>query len=423
MMSKNPLEKRVNIEVSLARPQSSKQSLPRLVIVGIVPFDSLVISDISPGALIRRSPKNQQDPFVEQVRLTSLAQARLLPGIDASHPSRLKDSVTTILDLGCNEVDCILVRVPGVECWDLSNQSVVEILMEFFTEIPGSMIVFPDAGGPWPRSWSMHSVNRVNDGQPRNLISCIKSYGPVFADNFQIGFMDMVQEDPQDARHTLNSVQGYDITLCSWAGNADGMLAHGWRSSSAFLAGYINKRVDVVTQSLVGHEMPLVGGRKIVASRARLLGADQLSAVSDGISDNCAILSIDMPRKKIQILSEYTLRRPRYEWSIPVMRTVKAIHQSLKQAADMFVFRPVKQVEAVALEKTVEMVLNPFYERGILVGAEGSGRPSVSGEALPSHDQPMLSVNLSAMVRPWCQNISLKVMVKSGEEPVIDTSP
>ena len=56
--------------------------------------------------------------------------------------------------------------------------------------------------------------------------------------------------------------------------------------------------------------------------------------------------------------------------------------------------------EAVALEKTVEMVLNPFYERGILVGAEGSGRPSVSGEALPSHDKPMLSVNLSAMVRP-----------------------
>jgi hypothetical protein len=355
--------------------------------------------------------------------LTSLSQARLLPGIDAQHPSRLKDSVTTILELGCNEVDCILVRAPGVQCWDLANQSVVEILMEFFTEIPGAMIVFPDAGGPWPRSWSMQSEDRINEGQSRNLVDCVRSYGPVFADNFQIGFMDMVQESAEDARHTLNSVQGYDITLCSWAGSADGMLAHGWRSSAAFLAGYINKRVDVITQSLVGHEMPLVGGRKIVASRARLLGADQVEAVSDGVSDNCAILSIDMPRQKIQVLSEYTLRRPRYEWSIPVMRTVKAIHQSLRQAADMFVFRPVKQVEAVALEKTVEMVLNPFYERGILVGAEGSGRPSVSGEALPSHDQPMLSVNLSAMVRPWCQNISLKVMVKSGEEPVIDNSP
>ena len=53
MMSKNPLQKRVNIEVSLARPQSSKQSLPRLVVVGVVPFDAPVISDVSPGALIR----------------------------------------------------------------------------------------------------------------------------------------------------------------------------------------------------------------------------------------------------------------------------------------------------------------------------------------------------------------------------------
>ena len=146
----------------------------------------------------------------------------------------------------------------------------------------------------------MDAERRTNDGQSRNLVHCVHSYGPVFADNFQIGFMDMVQESPEDARHTLNSVQGYDVTLCSWAGSADGMLAHGWRSSAAFLAGYINKRVDVVTQSLVGHEMPLVGGRKIVASRARLLGADQVDAVSDGVSDNCAILSVDMPRKKIQ---------------------------------------------------------------------------------------------------------------------------
>lgn len=421
MLSKNPLQKRVNIEVSLARPQSSRESLPRLVVVGVVPFDAPVVSELSPGSLIRRSTYNSRDPFVEQVRLTSLAQTKLLPGIDSRHPSRLKDSVVTILELGCNEVDCILVRSPGVEGWNLTNQSVVEMLMGFFTEIQGAMIVFPDAGGPWPRSWSMDPDHRVNDEQGQNLIDCVRTYGPVFSENFQMGFMDMVPvEEP---RHILNSVQGHDITLCSWAGNIDGMLAHGWRSSAAFLSGYINKRVDVITQSLVGHQIPLVGGRKIVASRARLLGAETGDAIADGVSDNCAILSIDMNRHQINVLSEYTLRRPRYEWSIPVMRTVKAIHQSLKQAADMFVFRPVKQVEAVALEKTVEMVLNPFYERGILVGAEGSGRPMVSGEALPSHDQPMLSVNLSAMVRPWCQNISLKVMVKSGEEPMIENSP
>ena len=68
MMNKNPLQKRVNVEVSLARPQSSKQSLPRLVIVGVVPFDAPVISDLSPGSVIRRSTYNLREPFVEQVR-------------------------------------------------------------------------------------------------------------------------------------------------------------------------------------------------------------------------------------------------------------------------------------------------------------------------------------------------------------------
>ena len=420
MMNSNPLQKRVNIEVSLARPQSSRQSLPRLCVVGVVPYDSPVISELSPGSLIRRSSLNHLEPFVEQVRLTSIAQSNLLPGIDNRYPSRLKDSVTTILEMGCNEVDCILVRVPGVHSWELTHQSVVEMVMGFFNDIPGAMIVFPDAGGPWPRSWSMDLERRVDPRQAQNLVNCIHTYGPVFAENFQLGFMDMVPENPENAHHTLNSVQGHDITLCSWTGDMDGMYKHGWRCSSAFLSGYINKRVDVVTQSLVGHEVKLVGGRKIVANRARLLTSEGRLAAPDVLSDNCAVLSIDRHGRKAQILSEYTLRRPRYEWSIPVMRTVKAIHQSLKQAADMFVFRPVKKVEAVALEKTVEMVLNPFYERGILVGAEGKGRPTVIGEALPSHSQPMLSVNLSAMVRPWCQNISLKVMVRSGEEPVIE---
>ena len=54
------------------------------------------------------------------MRLSSVAQTRLLPGIDHGHPSRLKDSVKSILDMGCNEVDCILVRGIGLKPWDLT---------------------------------------------------------------------------------------------------------------------------------------------------------------------------------------------------------------------------------------------------------------------------------------------------------------
>jgi hypothetical protein len=86
----------------------------------------------------------------------------------------------------------------------------------------------------------------------------------------------------------------------------------------------------------------------------------------------------------------------------------------------MFVFRGVQQIEAVALETAISMVLNPFYQMGILVGPGGEGMPTVRGEALPDHEIPMLSADLSAMLHPWCQNINLKVMVKSGMEPQIE---
>ena len=418
-MNENPLQRRVNIDISMARPQSGRQSLPRLVVIGVVPYDYPIISEVSPGSNIRRSPYNHGEPYVEHVRLSSVAQTRLLPGIDHGHPSRLKDSVKSILDMGCNEVDCILVRGIGLKPWDLTAQPVMELVMGYFTEIPGAMIVFPDAGGPWPRSWQGVPSEEIQAEQARNLIDAVRIYGPNFADNFQLGFMDMIPLSESATHNLINSVQGYDMSLCCWTGSFDAMRTHGWRSSAAFTAGYINKRVDVVTQSLMGHEIPMVGGRKIISNRARLLGGQERVLQSTDLLDNCVVLSIHESGRYAQVLSEYTLRRPRYEWSIPVVRTVKAIHQSLRQAADMFVFRPVKEVEAIALEKTVEMILNPFYERGILVGAEGTGRPSVTGEALPSHTQPMLSVNLSAMVRPWCQNISLKVMVKSGSDPVI----
>lgn len=413
----NPLQKRVDIDVSLARPRTDKSELPRLCMVGVVPYDAPIISEMSPGSSVRRSHYVYGQPYVEQVRLSSVAQSRLLPGIDMQHPSKLRDALVAMLGSGVAEVDCILARVPGVYPWELTNQTVVELLDSFFNEIPGAMIVFPDAGGPWPRSWQQHHDNYE---QQQNLLAAVKQYGPLFAEHFQLGFFDMINLPNQEAQQVFNSLLGHDVSLCCWSGNADTLEQHGWRSCAAIVAGYIAKRLDVVTQSLVGHNVTLTTGRRIVKNRAHLLGGLEPLELDSQYEDNCVVLSIDKFGKSAQILSEYTMRRPRYEWSIPVMRTVKAIHQSLRQAADIFVFRPVKKVEAVALEKTVEMVLDPFYDMGILVGPDGTGKPTVSGQALPDYDQPMLSVDLSAMVRPWCQNISLKVMVKSGMDPVIE---
>ena len=416
----NPLQKRIDIDVSLVRPKSPRTDLPRLCVVGIVPYEAPIISELSPHCTIRKSNYLQGQPFVEQVRLSSVVQARLLPAINMSQPSRLRDALVSILTSGAEEVDFILARAKDISPWELDHPVIVEMLLPFFNDVPGAMIVFPDVGGPWPRGWSPQHSN-LSDHKT-NLINAIRLYSSSFAENFQLAFCDIMEMPDREAHHFLNSLIGNDLSLCSWSGSHANLQRHGWRSASCFVAGYLSKRVDVVTQSLIGHRISLGAGRKIVASRAPLLGGSVRDPIPPTYEDNCVVLDINPSGHQAVVLSEFTLRRPRYEWNIPAMRTVKAIHQSLRQAADIFVFRPVKKIEAVALASAVEMVLNPFYDLGILVGPNGQGRPTVSGDAIPDLSEPMLTVDLSAMLRPWCQNINLKVMVKSGMDPSIEES-
>lgn len=413
----NSLQKRVNIDVSLVRPKSPRETLPSLVFIGIVPQDAPVISEVSPNTMIRQSYFKEGNPFVEQVRLSSIVQARLLPSIDMKYPSRLRDALLSALTVGVDEVDFILVRAPGLKPWELDNQAVVEMLMPFFNEIPGSMIVFPDLGGPWPRGYLS---GFAADEQRQNMLRAAKMYGPIFSENFQIAFWDLPQLPSKELHQLFNSLRGYDIAVCAWSGSNQNLKRHGWRSISAFVASYFAKRVDMVTQSVVGHQISLGHGRKIITDRSALFHEEDASSIPIEIEENCVLVNINAIGSQAEIISEFTMRRPQYEWSIPTLRTVKAIHQSLRQAADLFVFRSVKKLEAVALETAIGMVLNPFYEMGILVGADGEGKPIVRGEALPHHEIPMLSVDLTAMLRPWCQNINLKIMVKSGMEPQIE---
>ena len=66
---------------------------------------------------------------------------------------------------------------------------------------------------------------------------------------------------------------------------------------------------------------------------------------------------------------------------------------------------------------SVELVLEPFYTRGIVVGPNGAGAPVVSAGVTRSRTEPGLYVDLTAQVRPWCQQVSIRVMVKTGEQP------
>ena len=95
----------------------------------------------------------------------------------------------------------------------------------------------------------------------------------------------------------------------------------------------------------------------------------------------------------------------------------KADPPGLIQAADLFVFRPTQEVEALALESAVSMILHPFHVNGIIVGPDGTGSPIVKAGVTRSRSEPGLYVDLMAQVRPWYQQVSVRVMVKSGTQP------
>lgn len=415
----NPLAKRVNIDIGLTRPISPKSIPPKIIVFGIVPMDYPVISEIAPQVMIQRSPTGYNEPYVEQVRLSSASQQALLPSISGRHPSKLRDTFRTILATGCKEVDFVLARSPTLKAWDVSEMEAAEMFIPFLNSTPDSICLFPDAGGPWPRSIKQYVPQEVLDVRLTRQINMTRIYGQYLLDNFQFGMMDLVMPPVSQLQNYLRALQGGDFAACLWSGEHKSLLKHGWRSPCAAIGGLLASNDHLLVTSSIGNNIPIGNGRKVVESRAVLLGAPKEVPVNPDIDDNCVVLRLDPESDIAQVHSEMTFRRPMFQWPIPALRTMKKIHMALTRAAELFVFRPVQQPEAIALQTSIESVLDPFYKAGVLVGPDGTSKPRVSGTAIPSRTKPMLSVDLSAQVKPWCQSISLKVMVKSGSQPQI----
>ena len=108
------------------------------------------------------------------------------------------------------------------------------------------------------------------------------------------------------------------------------------------------------------------------------------------------------------------------QWSLPALRTVKAIHHRIMFAAEQFVFRPVDSVNAFSLVTALDIVLRPFVEGGALVGPSGEGGPVLTGDTIRNRDAPGLVAEISAQLRPWCQDVKVRVAVDPGQQPSID---
>ena len=352
------------------------------------------------------------DLYVEHVRLSSPIQKVLLPSIQARVPSKLRSSLISILTSGSLEVDFILARGPDLQPWDLALPSVVEMITSFLQGCQNSAVVFPDAGGPWPRVFS-----QTTDDFERmsRLHGTVHMYAPHLVDNYQLGFMDAIlPTDMYQADQFIKTLQGSDISLCSWSGSQKSIEEHGWKSAAAHMAGYLGGRASYITQSLINHKIPLGKARKKNHSSARLLGAPKELQRHPVLEKSGILLAMDKKGIFGRIQSELTFRNPMYEWSIPAVRTVKSIHLAIRRAADQFIFAPVRETEALILKAAMESVLEPYYTSGVLVGPDGKGPPKVSSAPVRNPATPMLSVDLSAQIKPWCQNISIKMMVKQG---------
>ena len=412
------LQRNITVDITKIKPVTDKNVPPRLCVVGIVPYESPVIGQHHPQMTIRSTKFEERHPYVEQVRFSSLAQQGLLPSIAFRAPSKLRDSLRSLFALGISEVDYILARAPGILPWDLNHPEIAQMFVSYLAGVQGAVIVFPDAGGPWPRAYG---DLRYIDERQNNLKQSVQYFSQILADNYQIGLMDFVQP-PKNVQQYIWSMEGADVGLCTWSGSHFNLSRHGWRSAAASVGGFITKRHDLFSETIVGHYIPLGEGRHITPDRSTLLGAPVSKELDPVLLEHCISMQLHARKDIAQILSDPINRRPIGEWSIATVRLVKAIHQSLRRAADLFVFRPVQKVEAITFKTAIQMALAPFYNEGLLNGPGGSGEPEVSTEALPDREIPMLSADLAAQIQPWCRHISLKVVIKSGQQPIIQES-
>jgi hypothetical protein len=351
---------------------------------------------------------------VEQVRFSAKSEQGPLPHIASSAPSRIRDAFRLALAAGAPEVDLLLVRSQGCNPWDLDRPQIAELLGPFLSEMAGTLLVYPDAGGPWPNN---RAALVPNYDRMVRLKNTIRRFSTLWADHYQLALMDMVPGTPEENRQILLGIAGTDVSLCQWIGSHDTIQRHGWRPGCAALGGFLASREENITQGVVGQSMRLGRGRYTVRSRAEQLGRPVPKPIDGVISDTCAVLELGAGGSQAEIMSTPTFRRPLGEWSISSVRTVKMIHQRLVEAADMFVFRPAREIEATALGASVELVLDPFFKKGIVVGPNGSGAPVVTSGVTRSRTEPGLYVDLTAQVRPWCQQVAVRVMVKTGEQP------
>ena len=412
----------VAVEIGVLRPPPVTNRYIPACVVGCLSIDAPSPADAAPGQVIRRAAGHtvtaageHVDVAIEHLRFTPGQSLRHLPGLDAREPSLLRDTVQLLLDAGATFIDVLIGRASGRGAADLHDPLIVELLSGDLDEMQGALLVYPDAGGPVqvkPQA-EVPAADRLE-----RLLQLVKRQAPAWAERHQIALFDA----PRGAEDLLSSFfdrcGSADALMCRWEGAADRLEAHGWRSAAAVVAGASLLNIDDLASTTVGFPVNLGAGRAVHADRrARLAPAVPASVAPAGLP--LTTVRLHPRHNTATVEGDLSLRRPAGAWTLPALRTAKAIHYVIRRATEPFVFRPVQGMELYALTSALTLALEPYQISGVLTGPAGEGGPEISGAVIRDADTPGFLVDVTAQLRPWCHQVRMKVTLHQNQEPSV----
>ncbi len=405
----------VRVEGTELSPPSSGRAA-RLVLLGVTPSAAPWLGQRLPRAVVRRTRFRTRGAAVEHLRLGRGSDLSALPGLCNPHgrPSLLRDSVALAMAAGAPEVDVLMVRGDDWRAaWDVDELDA--LAGPFLDDLPGALVCVPDAAGlgegmPTEAEGVQEALRRL-----RKVAAGLRAG---LVERLQVGLFDL----PPGAEDA-DGLHDADLVLCAWRGSRRALAVQGWRSGAAAIGG-----------ALVGQPLALgVAGLRLSLGPGR--GIRYLPPVTEGArspvhrpgselgDEQVAFLDLDNAATSARVRSEPTLRAPVGAWSLPTLRTVKAIHLAVMETARRYVFRRVVETEAFSLALAMQAALEPFVALGLLVGPDGAPGPVVDGDVVRDPTAPGLSATVVGQLRPWCRTIRVSVQVQASGEPVVEVGP
>lgn len=410
--------RRVEVRVGVDRATAPRPGPVPLVVAGIVPLDSPWHGERWPQARLGSTRRSGHEEAVEHLVFRGREDLRALPGLARQWPSRLRDAVSLALRGAVPEVHLVLARGPAlVAPWMLHHPDFLALCDTFVDELRATQLVLPDAGGPLPGF--AHGEQRPGT-RVALLRRVVQAWRSRLAERQQLLFLDLPEGAGLASAPELSRLAGADVVLCRWQGPAGPLAAQGWRSAAAAVAAHYGA-LDVI-ESAEGATLPLGPGRARSPSRDLALGFRRPPATSEAVARLCLGLELEPGGTRASVRGEPALRRPLGSWSVPALRTVKAVHHVILRTAEAFVFERLAEDRAFAFGLAMTDALEPFIQAGLLTGASPHEGPLVAPELVRDPAAPGLAVTVAGQLRPWLHRVRVRVRLRDGARPLLETA-